>query len=630
MNALDRKLGVLAIVVLCLLVFFAAAVANLKRFPIGNDEYNSWNRILDSATGAPYSLAQTVKDVTIESPQHGPAYFVLLNLWRTLVGAELFALRLLSVFFGLFALAITYRLAAAVGDQDLGLTAFFIAAFLAYLLYYSHLARMYTLLPLTSGWLLWSYTRVMQRRRRPSRLAWLTLLLSAAFILYIHYFGIMLLAALGLYHLAFAEKDRRWLEVSLLMVAAGLLFAPWLPIAIFGFPGRPDVTNTRLPLPDSIAHIFRLFSNGLSFIPPIALGAAGIRRRHLNPGELLVSLVAVITLLLILLANELAAIFSDWQMRYMSILVVPFCCAMAIGLRQLPGWGRLRLPLAALWVAAFALFYRSDDLLVATGARIQNLDKMPRYQDFVYESDRLPGYNELILSAHPDTPITVRKTLDYYRKTLTRWSHVAHIYINGSGEAVIQSGLSTYNSLDAIAANANGVWLIYSPRQTDLSALPWYTDAFAQRYWHCKRYLDNPESIIEYYVLRPIPCRLLSDSSPFAIHYEGGTQLANYEVERSAQSLEFFFWWARTIDKDYSLSLQVFDSDNNKALWLDAVISGEPLDHFTFDIAELPAGEYAVKLIVYDFVSNASQSGIVVAEQRRFDRDIELLRFSVD
>lgn len=629
MNALGRKHGVLAIVILCLLVFFAAAVANLKRFPIGNDEYNSWNRIIDSATGAPYSLAQTVKDVTIESPQHGPAYFVLINIWRTLAGAELFTLRLLSAYFGLLALAVTYRLAASIGDQDLGLTAFFIAAFLAYLLYYSHLARMYTLLPLTSGCLLWSYARIMRRRRRPSRWTWLILLLSAALILYIHYFGIMLLAALGLYHLAFAEKDRRWLEVSLLMAAAGLLFAPWLPIAIFGFPGRPDVSNTRLSLLDSLLHILRLFSNGLFFAPAIALFAAGIARRRLKPGELLVSLVAIITLLLILLSNELAALFSDWQMRYMSVFVVPFCCAMAIGLRQLPGWGWLRLPLAALWIAAFVLFYRSDDLLVATGARIQNLDKMPRYQDFLYESDRLPGYNELILSAHPDTPVIVRKTLEYYRKTLSRWSHVAHIYANEAGGTVIQSGLSTYSSLDAIAANANGVWLIYNPQQTDLNALPWFTDAFAQRYLLCKRYLDKPDSVIEYYVIRAIPCRLITDSNPVAIHYEGGAQLANYEVKRSDESLEFFFWWARTIGKDYSLSLQVFDSENNKALWLDAVISGEPLDHFDFSIAELEAGEYVVKLIVYDFVSKASQNGIVVAEQRRFDRAIELLRFTV-
>lgn len=630
MRTPERKCVALAIAVLCLLTFYAAAVANLKRFPIGNDEYNSWNRILDSATGTPYSLKQTVDDVIVESPQHGPAYFLLLNAWRTLVGSELFALRLLSVYFALLTVAVTYRLAASVGNQELGLTAFFIAVFLAYILYYSHLARMYTLLPMTSGWLLWSYARVIQPGRTPSRGVWLTLLSAAALMLYVHYFGIMLLAALGLYHLVVAKKNRRWLSVSQVLVAAGFLFLPWLPVVIDGFPGRPDVADTRLTLLNSLLHILRLLSNGLFIIPPLALVAVALNYRRLKPGEIFVSFIAVATLLLVLLSNELVAIFSDWQMRYMTVFVVPFCCALAIGLRLLPGWKMLRLPLAALWIAAFALFYRSEDLLVATGARIQNLDKIPRYQDFIYESHSLPGYNELILSAHADTPITVRKTLDYYRKALSHWSHIAHISVNGNQQAVVQSGLSTYATLDAIAANANGIWLIYNPRQTDLSALPWYTDQFAQRFELCKRYIDKPDSIIEYYVNQVFPCELITDSSPFAIQYEGGTQLANFGFERASESLDFYLRWGRTIGKDFSLSLQIFDAENNKSLWLDAVISGEPLDHFSFDISELAAGEYAVKLIVYDFVSKASQSGVVIAEQQRFDRDIELLRFSVD
>ncbi len=630
MRTLDQRHAALAIAVLCLLAFFSATVANLKRIPIGNDEYNSWNRILDSATGAPYSLGQTVDDVIAESAQHGPAYFLLLNVWSSLAGSDLFTLRLLSAYFGLLTLAVTYRLAASAGDRELGYTAFFIAAFLAYILYYSHLARMYTLLPMTTGWLLWSYGRVMQPGRSSSRAARFTLFSSAALLLYIHYFGIMLLAALGLYHLLLADKNRRWLKVSLYMAKAGLLFLPWLPIAIDGFPGRPDVSDTRLPLVESLLHILRVFSNGLFVMPVVAFVAAAKRYRRLKPGEILLCLVAALTLLLVLAANELAAIFSDWQMRYMSVFVVPFCCAMAIGLRQLPGWKLLRLPLAALWIAAFALFYNSDDLLVATGIRKQDLHHVPRYQDFIYESDSLPGYNELILSVHPDTPISVRKTLDYYRKTLSRWAHVAHISVNEADETVIQSGLSTYATLDAIAANANGVWLIYDPRQTDLSALPWFTDEFARNFALCKRYLDNPASRIEYYVNRAIPCELITDASPFVIHYEGGTQLANYEVARSAESLDFYFWWGRTIGKEFSLSLQVFDAQNNKALALDAVISGEPLDHFAFDISELEAGEYRVKLIVYDFVTKASQSGIVVAEQGRFDRDIELFRFKGD
>ena len=627
-SKLDGLYATLVIVVVCLLVFFASAAGNLKRLPIGNDEYNSWNRILDSATGTPYSVGQTVRDVIYESPQHGPAYFLLLNVWRFLAGSDLFTLRLLSVYFGLLTVAVTYRLAASAGGRELGLTAFFIAVFLAYILYYSHLARMYTLLTMTSGWLLWSYARV--TRSTPSRLEWLILLLSAALILYIHYFGIMLLMALGLYHLTVANKTRRWFSVSLLLAVAGFLFLPWLPVAIVGFPGRPDVADTRLPLLGSLLHILRVFSNGLYIIPPLALAALAASYRRLKPGELLVSFVAVVTLLLVLLSNELAAIFSDWQMRYMSVFVVPFCCALAVGLRRLPGWRALRLPLAALWVASFAVFYQSDDLLVATGARIQNLDKVPRYQDFLYEADSLPGYHELILSLHPDTPITVRKILDYYRKTLTRWSHVVHIAMNEAGEAIVQSGLSTYANLDAIAANANGIWLIYNPQQTDPSAMPVYSDRLLDHFKPCQRFLEKPDTIIEYLVKRAFPCELITDANPFAIHYEGGTQLANYKVESSPESLAFYFWWRQTIGKDYSLSLQVFDAEGNKALWLDAVISGEPLDQFSFDVSELAGGEYVVKLIVYDFAAKASQSGLVLARQQRFNRDIELLRFAVD
>lgn len=625
----DRKCVALAIMVLCFLIFFAAAVGNLTRFPIGNDEYNSWNRILDSATGKPYSLGQTVDDVISESAQHGPAYFILLNVWRSLAGSELFALRLLSAYFGLLTVAVTYRLAASVGGRELGLTAFFIAAFLAYILYYSHLARMYTLLPMTTGWLLWAYARIMDPGRTPSRLAWLTLLSSALLMLYIHYFGIMLLAALGLYHLVIAEKNPRWLNVSLLMIVAGSLFSPWLPVVIVGFPGRPDVADTRLSLLGSLAHILRVFSNGLIIIPAVGFIMAAIRLRRLKRGEILVCFVTVVTLLLILLTNEVAAIFSEWQMRYMSVFVVPFCCAMAIGLRQLPGWNSLRLPLAALWIAAFAIFYGSDDLLIATGARIQNLEKTPRYQDFIYESDSLPGYNELILSFHPDTRISVRKTLDYYRKALSRYTHIVHISMSADNEAIIQSQLSTFATLDAIAANANGIWLIYNPQQTDLSAMPLYTDWFTKHFAPCRRYLDRPNSVIEYYLSRVFPCELITDANPFRVSYDGGTELANYEFERSAEWLNFYFWWGRTIGKDYSLSLQIFDAENSKLHQRDAVISGQPLDRFAFDISELEAGDYVVKFIVYNFASLASQSGTVISEQRSFDRDIELLRFSV-
>ena len=619
----------LAIAVLCLLTFFSIGVGNLKRFPIGNDEFNSWNHLQDEKYGTPHNIEETIRSVISNSEQHGPVYFVVLNLWQSLVGADLFSLRLLSLFFGLLVIALTYRLAASIRDQELGLIAILIIGFLAYQLYYGQLARMYTLLPLTSGWVLWSYWKVVHSAKTSSRWTRLSLLTSAALILYVHYFGIMILAAIGIYHLVVVEKTRRWLQVSLVMVIAGLLFLPWLPVAIEGFPGRPHVADTRLPLFGSLLLVLRIYSNGLIFIPLAAAALVAVLFRRLNTGEKFIIFVTSCILILTLSANEIAPIFDERQMRYMTVFAVPFSCALAIGLRLMPGWRVLRFPLLILWIASFLAFYSSESLLVYTNRRTQNLDKVPLYQDFIYESASLPGHNELILSFHPDTQITVPKIFRYYRSMLSKWSHLVHISYDEEYELVIQSGLSTFASVDAIAANANGIWVIHNPQQTDLQTMVVFTEWFMQHFQPCMRFLDKANSVVEYYLRSDVPCDLVTSESPLGIRYDNGTVLGNALVAQSPDELTVYVRWLQTLDEKYSFTLQVFDSQAEKVLQIDRVISGEPVDIVSLDISSLPAGEYSAKLIVYDFETNASQPGIVVESQQRFEREFEIARLTI-
>lgn len=629
-RGIAKSSGSVMLVIACLFAAFTFAVTNLKQVPIGNDEFNSLSHVQSFAFDKFFNLAQTVQSVSERSQQHGPLYFVLLNIWQSLAGTDLFSARLFSTLFGLLAIAIAYRVALLTVSRESGLATVFILGFLAFFLYYMHIARMYTLLAAIVGWLVWAYWKTIRWSGAVPRWQWLMLFVPAALLLYTHYFGIMILASIGLYHLVFARKGRRWRQVSLVIIIAGLSFAPWLPVAISGFTGRISLDDSRLPLLESLLTVMRIYSNGHPAIPLLALALAAIYHRRLTPAEKYLLFISVATLLLAGLVNEVTPILVERRIRYMTVLAVPFCACLAIGLRLMPGWRLLRLPLLALWIASAIAFTDSEDLWIYTNKRAQNLGQVPHYQEFIYQSERLPGQNELILSIHPNTRITVRKILDYYRKALPRWSHVAHISVNEDGEADIQSGLSTYATLEAIAANSNGIWLIYNPQQTGLSAMPLYTDWLTEHFAPCRRYLDKADRVIEYYVAREFPCELITADKPFAVHYVDGTELANFEYERSPESLSFFFWWGRTIGADYSVSLQIFDEEGNKALWLDAVISLEPLDQFTFDISELAAGEYVVKLIVYDFVSKASQSGVLVAEQLAFDRDIELLRFSVD
>ena len=100
-------------------------------------------------------------------------------------------------------------------------------------------------------------------------------------------------------------------------------------------------------------------------------------------------------------------------------------------------------------------------------------------------------------------------------------------------------------------------------------------------------------------------------------------------VEQETDLLKVYFRWLKTHDEMYSFTLQVFDTKANKVQQDDRVISGEPVDVMKLDITSLPAGEYAVELIVYDFESKASQPGVLVDGAVRFEREVEIARLSV-
>lgn len=629
MRYLAKHNFTLAISVICLVIFFALGCANLKVLPIGNDEYNSLSHIQHPEKGTVYGFPGTVQSVIERSQQHGPLYFLLLNAWRTLVGADLFALRLLSLYCGLLTIAAAYQLAASCRDRQLGLAALIAASFLAYNLFYSHTARMYTLLPLFASWVLWSYWKVINTRNRAPGWPWLSLVVSAALILYLHYFGIMLLAAIALYHLLFVEKGRRWWQVAILLILSALCFLPWLPVAIDGFSQRLSLVDNRLPLLDSLLTVFLVFSNGLTILPLAAVAVLIRYHKRLNKTEKYIVLISAFTLLLTVIANEFTAILVARRMRYMTLLTVPFCCSLAIGLRLLPRSKLLQFPLVIVWVAAFVVFSRSEDLLFYANKIVQNLHKTAHYQDFIYESENLPAHNELILSFHPDTPISIRKSLSYYRARLSKYAHLVHISYDENGELIIQSGLTTYATLDAIRENAIGIWVIYDPRQTDLQTLEVYRSWFSQHYRACRRYVDKPDSIITYYLRADAPCELVTDVERFSIRYDNGTVLDHLLISLSPDALRVYLRWLETIGLDYSFTLQVFDEQANKVRQVDRVISDEAVDIVEFDILMLPRGEYSVKLIVYDFDTIASQPGIILNDETRFEREIEIGRVSV-
>ena len=164
-----------AIILLCLLIFYAISVTSLNSRPVSVDDLDSIKHIFDSSLYHPYNFPQTIQSVSTLSPEHSPGYFVALNAWRALVGDDLFLTRLLSVYFGMATVALVYRLALLTRNRQVALSVPVVVSLLAYFVFYSQIARMYSLLPLLCGWILWSYWKVVSSPATVNRWKWLSL-----------------------------------------------------------------------------------------------------------------------------------------------------------------------------------------------------------------------------------------------------------------------------------------------------------------------------------------------------------------------------------------------------------------------------------------------------------------------
>ena len=618
------------IVGVCLFFVFSVGIINLKSDPISVfSEWNTLRHITIAKVGAPNSVPEILASIQRYSSDHGPLYFVLLRYWRDFVGGDLATYRLLSVFIGMLTLAFTYRLALITRNRTTALDALFITSFLAFFIYFTHEVRMYSLLPLLAAFVAWIYWQVVTETGRVPWWQWVSLSFGAAAIVYVHYFGIILLVAIGLYHLIAVPKNRRWFSICLAMVVAGLLFVPWLPVAIKGFTSRDVPLDDRLSFVESVVALGGIYTNGLILLVPVVIAAIVRRYKQLGSAQKYVLFLTLLIPLLMLAANEVAPLIIARRIRYTVVLAIPWTCALAIGLGAMPKPKLVRLFFAILWIAAFFVYTRSDDLSLYTNEKTTNTVEIPHFEDFVYTLGLHPRRNEVILSFHPFERLN-QKVHHYYLVNLPKWRDIFHMYYEESGELTVQSWHHPDVTLEALSANRVSFWVIHNPQRTALSAMPVYSDWFLRHFRPCKRYVETDDNIIEYYISVSLPCELVLYDQPFAINYDNGTKLENLVIEKDADELRFYFWWKNTLNAVYSLTLQIFDSAGSKVGQIDDVLTTAGPDLQILNIAALPEGDYTVKLILYDRLSFASQPGIIIDGQQHFDRTLDLLNFSTE
>jgi hypothetical protein len=273
------------------------------------------------------------------NPWHAPGYFMALNTWGRLVGWNPPMLRVLSLLFGLLTIAYTYRLGHELISPRTGLYAAIVLGTSAFYVHYLHEMRVYTLFTLLTAFTIWAYLRIIRMKREPDWKAWLALLGGATAMLYSHYFTAMPLAAIGLYHLLFVRKDRRWWKVVRVMALAGVLFLPWVRALLAGLAlaeGDDALHERALTIGDALVKVATLFSNGVLplFVVIGALGLTTVRRR----GVMQIAFLTVVVLALLLVANEVLKIMHGGRLRYLIALWVLLSLLVGVGFARLHRW----------------------------------------------------------------------------------------------------------------------------------------------------------------------------------------------------------------------------------------------------------------------------------------------------
>jgi len=548
----------------------------------------------------PFSPLDVIDSVSQHSPKHTPLFFELLAGWGALVGWHHVALRCLPLFFGVIALAWTFRLGADFVDRWTGLWA---AAFLGlnvFWLEYLHEIRMYSLQFMLLMALAWHYFFLIRSGQRARWHHWAGLSLGAAALLYTQPFSIFFLLALGSYHFLIAKPNSTWIKASLAMIVAGLLFLPWLPVTFYGLSAKFDTAYDATTLEQATGIFVRFLSNGSWIVLLAVLAAALFRARQ---GDSLRRIfpflwLAVVVLVLLLLTNEAIGLIPLRRSRYFFVTWSMWIMVIGFGLAWFkPRW-IAPLILTAYLVSGFAL-RRADGYLEYQGT-VGIVNAYPPLAEYV---DALQGKAEAqdYVIGFTGTDFVNwpgkrgKSTADYYMETLLG---IDGVFVPAGFDA---ETLAT--DLPQKLDDQPFLLFTYNPLSPPAN-LALVDDYLRQFYRTCDMVIDIPDLFAQRYVDKALNCE--REYQP--IHYENGIQIVDKFAELRADDgvIRVVTGWEvedEALLEKYNVSIQIITGDWQN-VWQapDRHLYNDVLKWHVVELptAGLAAGEYRVVVIVYD------------------------------
>ena len=533
-------------------------------------------------------------------PRFAPGWSILLSIWGRVVGWSEVAIRALSLFAGLLTLAWVYRAGRDLLAPAAGLIATLLLSASVFHLAYMSRADLYALVALCAAICIWYYWRVALYAQQPGRGAQAGLLLGSISLLYSHYLGALLLPVLGLFHLLFVPKHRRWWRAVTLFGLAILVATLQIPLVIRGlaYTANEELGSRILTAPALLSHLLRFMTNGLvDPAPPFSelllltlpLALVIVTLQRLRRGKdvsavWLLLFTSAVLLALVIVIDEVFKVIVDNRIRYLIPLWPLAALLSAAALWRLSRrFRRLVAGVLALWLVLGAWLTVATDFRYEQGYffRTEIRQLFPVVRELVPASDLL---------IRDYTPVLLQPGWFYDRKATQR-----NIY---------RYKADPYETVRPVHADYPYLWLLYvSKDRVGFADLPQELGRV-----FCERVLDEWGFTLERYALHSVencPDRTVR------LEFDSGIRLTAPEitVQDDLLRLDAHF---RSADEfllsNYSLAVHIIDSRTGQrvAQGDTGVGSGAivPL-RSEIDISALPPGEYELRVALYDWRTGA-------------------------
>ena len=550
-------------------------------------------------SSGPHTLAGMLDVIAERSSEQALGWPFLVFVWGRLAGWSEPAIRLLPVLAGLLALALLARAGRDLLSLQTGVIAALLLSASAFFLAYMTHARAFTTVALFTILCTWCYWRIALRPGPPGRAAQAGLLLGATGMLYLHYAGALLLPALGLFHLLFIPKSRRWWRPVFLLGLAVLAATPQLPVFLLGF-GK-TVLDERLHiralnLAELLTYLIRFISNGavqpplvlgevLGLLLPLALVVFTVLRLRsgIRPGVIwLLTFVSATILILLLAINEVVGVVLDNRIRYLMPLWPLTALLVAAGLWRLANrHRRVVAVMLALWLVSGAWL----NLVAGFRYEIGYIRRSDMHNAYRTVGEHVPAADALVL----DHEAGKLDWLHLYVQMLD----VPYVLHTRFRDDPLRHVLRLHNAHSYL-------WLLFLAQDT--ARMEEMAEVLGRV--ECERAIENEWSItLVRYARSPVHC----PDSPARLQFDSDIQLAGPDIRLEDGMLRLHAG-LRSVDDyllaHYSLAVHIIDvnTDERVAQGDTGIGSGAfvPVSS-DIDVSALPPGEYELRVALYDW-----------------------------